>query len=164
MDDLTHLDEQGRARMVDVGNKAVTRRTAIASAQLHTRPEVIEKIANGQMPKGDVLATARLAGIMAAKRTADLIPLCHPLPLETVRLDFDVREDAITISSTTAATARTGVEMEALTAVAVAALTIYDMIKAMDRTAVIEHIRLEEKSGGKSGHFVRSAQRDNPPR
>ena len=164
MDDLTHLDKKGRTRMVDVGDKAVTRRMAIASARLRTRPEVIEKIAKGQVPKGDVLAAARLAGIMAAKRTADLIPLCHPLSLDTVRLDFDIGEGVITIRSTTAATARTGVEMEALTAAAVAALTIYDMVKAMDRTAVIEHIRLEEKSGGKSGHFVRSEQRDDPPR
>ena len=155
MNDLTHLDKQGRAHMVDVGDKEATCRTAVASARLRTKPAVIQKIAKGRTPKGDVLAAARLAGIMAAKRTADLIPLCHPLPLDSVHVDFDIGENVITIRSTTAATSRTGVEMEALTAAAATALTIYDMVKAMDRTAVIEQIQLEEKNGGKSGRFVR---------
>lgn len=142
--------------MVDVGAKQVTVREARASAQVRMRPETLELVRKGKLAKGDVLEVARLAGIMAAKRTADMIPLCHPLPLDAVTVSFDF-PDAVTIAieSTTRATARTGVEMEALVAVSTAALTIYDMCKSVDRAMVVEQIRLEEKSGGKSGHFVR---------
>ena len=157
MGDLTHLDAEGKARMVDVGEKAPTRRVAIASACVRTRPDVIRRIADGIVPKGDVLATARIAGILAAKRTAELIPLCHPLPLDFVYVEFELGEATITIHTKAATTARTGVEMEALTAATIAALTVYDMCKAMDRAMVIESVRLEEKSGGKSGPYVRGA-------
>ena len=157
MGDLTHLDAKGKARMVDVGEKAPTRRLAAASACVRTRPDVIRRIANGNVPKGDVLATARLAGILAAKRTAELIPLCHPLPLDFVDVDIELSEAAITVHAKAATTARTGVEMEALMAATIAALTVYDMCKAMDRAMVIEYVRLEEKSGGQSGTYVREA-------
>jgi len=142
--------------MVDVGAKEVTVREARASARVRMREETLELVRNRRLAKGDVLEVARLAGIMAAKRTADLIPLCHPLPLDAVTVSFDF-PDAVTMSleSTARATARTGVEMEALVAVSTAALTIYDMCKSVDRAMVVEQIRLEEKSGGKSGHFVR---------
>ena len=143
--------------MVDVGEKAPTRRVAIASACLRTRPDVIRQIADGNVPKGDVLATARLAGILAAKRTAELIPLCHSLPLDFVDVDIELDEATITVHAKAATTARTGVEMEALTAATIAALTVYDMCKAVDRAMVIEYVRLEEKSGGKSGTYVREA-------
>lgn len=142
--------------MVDVGGKEVTVRAARASGRVRLRAQTVELVRDGKMAKGDVLEVARLAGIMAAKRTAELIPLCHTLPLDGVTVSFDF-PDAVTISiqAQARATARTGVEMEALVAVSAAALTIYDMCKSVDREMVIEQVRLEEKSGGRSGHFVR---------
>jgi cyclic pyranopterin phosphate synthase len=144
--------------MVDVGHKPVTERVARASACVRMLPETLALVRDGKASKkGDVLQVARLAGIMAAKRTGDLIPLCHPLPLDGVTIDFAFPADAtvLSIEATVRTTARTGVEMEALTAAAVAALTVYDMCKSVDRGMVIEQVRLEEKSGGKSGHFLR---------
>lgn len=153
---LTHFDEAGRARMVDVSAKAETVRFARARGRVVMAPATLARIREGTIGKGDVLAVARLAGIMAAKRTADLIPLCHPLPLTAVSLDFSLLEpDRVEIESTVRVTARTGAEMEALTAVSLAALTLYDMCKAIDRGMRIEEIRLVEKAGGRSGHFVR---------
>ncbi|MCU0692794.1 MAG: cyclic pyranopterin monophosphate synthase MoaC [Polyangiaceae bacterium] len=156
MAELTHVDEHGNARMVDVGHKQATHRVAVASAIVRTRPDVIEAIQGGAVHKGDVLATARIAGIQAAKRTHELIPLCHPLRLDTVRVDFKLAHAHVAIEAVVQATDRTGVEMEALTAASVAALTIYDMCKAVDRAMTIATVRLEKKSGGKSGTFVRS--------
>ena len=152
---LSHLDEQGRARMVDVSAKDVTVREATARGRVELLPETLQLIVDGQMPKGDVLAVARIAGIMAAKRTSELIPLCHPLPLSAVEVSLtpDHEHSAIEVEATVRTTAPTGVEMEALTAVSVAALTIYDMCKAVQRTIHIEAIRLVAKSGGKSGTF-----------
>jgi len=157
MSKLTHLDDQGNARMVDVGGKAVTSRTAIAIASVSMLPETISLIVSGGHKKGDVLAVARIAGIQAAKKCSDLIPLCHPLMLTSVKVDFDVDEasNRVNISATCSLDGRTGVEMEALTAVSVAALTIYDMCKAVDKGMVIEQICLNEKIGGKSGHYKR---------
>jgi cyclic pyranopterin monophosphate synthase len=154
---LTHLDRRGRARMVDVSAKAVTRREAVARGEVVMRAETLALIGAGALPKGDVLGVARLAGIMAAKRTADLVPLCHPLPLShvDVRLTPDRARSRIVIESRVTVDARTGVEMEALTAVAVAGLTLYDMCKAVDREMTIGAIRLVRKSGGRSGTFVR---------
>jgi len=154
--ELTHLDEQGKARMVDVGNKPDTVREAIARGQIAMAPETLSLISEGGMPKGDVLAVARVAGIMAAKRTPDLIPLCHPLPLSQVTVDFelDTAISAVLVSATARCTGPTGVEMEALTAVSVAALTIYDMCKAVDRRMRIGEIRLVRKTGGKSGDII----------
>ncbi len=152
---LTHLDAQGKARMVDVGAKPETRRVARASAVLRTRPDVVQAISEGRVPKGDVQAVARVAGIMAAKRTSELIPLCHPLSLDSVAVDLELSGDRVLVQTTVECTGKTGVEMEALTAASVAALAVYDMCKALDRAMVIERVRLEEKSGGKSGHFVR---------
>ena len=154
---LTHLDRRGRARMVDVSAKAVTRREAVARGEVVMRAETLALIAAGALPKGDVLGVARLAGIMAAKRTAELVPLCHPLPLShvDVRLTPDRARSRIVIESRVTVDARTGVEMEALTAVAVAGLTLYDMCKAVDREMTIGAIRLVRKSGGRSGTFVR---------
>ena len=154
---LTHLDRRGRARMVDVSAKAVSRREAVARGEVAMRAETLALIAAGALPKGDVLGVARLAGIMAAKRTADLVPLCHPLPLShvDVRLAPDRARSRIVIESRVTVDARTGVEMEALTAVAVAGLTLYDMCKAVDREMTIGAIRLVRKSGGRSGTFVR---------
>jgi cyclic pyranopterin monophosphate synthase len=154
---LTHLDRRGRARMVDVSAKAVTRREAVARGEVAMRAETLALIAAGALPKGDVLGVARLAGIMAAKRTAELVPLCHPLPLShvDVRLTPDRARSRIVIESRVTVDARTGVEMEALTAVAVAGLTLYDMCKAVDREMTIGAIRLVRKSGGRSGAFVR---------
>ena len=154
---LTHLDRRGRARMVDVSAKTVTRREAVARGEVVMRAETLALIAAGALPKGDVLGVARLAGIMAAKRTADLVPLCHPLPLShvDVRLTPDRARSRIVIESRVTVDARTGVEMEALTAVAVAGLTLYDMCKAVDREMTIGAIRLVRKSGGRSGTFVR---------
>lgn len=156
MTDLTHLDDRGAARMVDVGDKPVTRRVAVASAEVITRPDVIEAIRTGATRKGDVLAVARIAGIQAAKRTAELIPLCHPLPLDTAGVALALEADRVRITATCVTTGRTGVEMEALTAASVAALAVYDMCKALDRAMVITGVRLEEKSGGRSGHYLRS--------
>jgi cyclic pyranopterin phosphate synthase len=153
---LTHIDETGAARMVDVGPKPETHRTARASAVVRMQPATLALIRDRKLSKGDVFEVARLAGIMAAKKTADLIPLCHPLPLTSVKLTFAVQEpDAVRIEGTAAVFARTGVEMEALTAVSVAALTVYDMCKAVDRGMTVESVRLEEKDGGASGHFTR---------
>src|SRR3982750_351506 len=155
MDELTHVDEEGRVRMVDVGAKEITRRAAVASGFVRMRPETVEAVRARRTPKGDPLETARLAGIMAAKATSTLIPLCHQLPLSHVDVRAELEDGGVRLEATAAVDARTGVEMEALTAVSVAALTIYDMCKALDRDMVIHEIRLEEKAGGKSGHFVR---------
>ena len=156
MPELTHFDESGASRMVDVGEKAVTRRVARASGRVVMQPQTLERIKNRGLSKGDVLEVARLAGIMAAKRTDELIPLCHCLPLEAVTITFSFPDEStIEIESEARVTAKTGVEMEALVAASVAALTIYDMCKAIDRGMRIEEIRLEEKTGGKSGHFIR---------
>ena len=150
---LTHLDAEGAARMVDVGDKPVTDREAVARGFLTVQPETMRLIQEGLMKKGDVLGVARLAGIMGAKRTSDLIPLCHPLPLNRVNvdLDLDATQNRINITAAASTSAKTGVEMEALTAVSVAALTIYDMCKAVDRGITIGGIRLVSKRGGQSG-------------
>jgi cyclic pyranopterin phosphate synthase len=154
MSDLTHFDDAGAARMVDTSGKAETLRVARASALVRMAPATLTLIRQGGVAKGDVLAVARLAGIMAAKRTGDLIPLCHPLPIAGATVDFAFpADDTLRIDATVRIVARTGVEMEALTAVAVAALTVYDMCKSADRVMTIERVRLEEKSGGRSGTF-----------
>ncbi len=153
MSDLTHLRADGTAHMVDVTDKAVTRREATAQAVLRTTAEVVAKIADGSLPKGEALGTARIAGIMGAKQTSALIPLCHPLPLSKVEIDFEPQHDAVRILATAVTTGVTGVEMEALTAVSIAALTLYDMIKAVDKHAVIDDVRVLAKSGGKSGDW-----------
>jgi cyclic pyranopterin monophosphate synthase len=150
-DGLSHLDEAGAAHMVDVTAKAATKRVAVAAGALLTRADVVALIAAGGLPKGDALATARIAGIMAAKRTAELIPLCHPLALTGVDVAFEVADARIDVTATVKTTDRTGVEMEALTAVTVAALTLYDMIKAVDPAARIEEVRVVRKEGGKTG-------------
>ena len=156
MGNLSHFDEQGRSRMVDVTTKAVTERMARARGRVRMATDSLRRIVDRKVEKGDVLEVARLAGIMAAKRTADLIPLCHPLPLEAVRIEFEIRqENSISIEAEVRTTARTGVEMEALTAVTVAALTIYDMCKSIDRNIRLEEVQLEEKTGGRSGHYLR---------
>ncbi|KQN37660.1 molybdenum cofactor biosynthesis protein MoaC [Sphingomonas sp. Leaf407] len=152
---LTHLDADGSAHMVDVGGKAVTQRQAIATGRITLSDEAITAIRDGLVKKGDVLAVARVAGIMAAKRTSDLIPLCHPLPLTKLSVDFAFEEGAIRATATAATAGQTGVEMEALTAASVALLTVYDMAKAIDKTMVIEGVCLLEKRGGKSGDWVR---------
>ena len=154
-DRLTHVDETGAARMVDVSEKAVTARTATASGRVLVAPEVVELLRGEGVPKGDALAVARIAGIMGAKKTPDLIPLCHPLAVSGVKVELSVSDDAVEITATVKTTDRTGVEMEALTAVAVAGLTVVDMIKAVDKRAVITDIRVETKTGGKSGTFQR---------
>ena len=150
---LTHLDADGAAHMVDVGDKAVTQRRAVATGRIAIAPDALAAIRDGAAKKGDVLAVARVAGIMAAKKTADLIPLCHPLPLTRVTLDLTLDDAGITATALTATDGKTGVEMEALTAVSVALLTIYDMAKAMDRAMTISDIRLLEKAGGASGDW-----------
>jgi len=150
---LTHLDAAGHARMVDVGEKPPSRRTAVAAGRIRMSAQALAAILDGDVPKGDVLATARIAGVMAAKRTAELIPLCHPLGLDAVSVDFTFEQDAIRATATASLTARTGVEMEAMTAVSIALLTIYDMAKALDKAMVIEDIRLLAKRGGKSGDW-----------
>ena len=155
---LTHFDEAGRAAMVDVAGKAETERLAVARGRVVMQPATLALIAEGKVGKGDVLGVARLAGIMAAKRTSDLIPLCHPLMLTKVSVDLAVAEpDAVEIEAQVRVTGRTGVEMEALTAVTVAALTVYDMVKAVDRGMRIEEVRLVLKEGGKSGRFEAEA-------
>src|SRR6185369_6244674 len=157
--DLTHFDDSGASRMVDVGEKPVTARIARASGRVVMQAATLIRIKDRGFAKGDVLEVARLAGIMAAKRTSELIPLCHTLPLEAVTIAFSFPDAAtVAIESEVRVTAKTGVEMEALAAVSVAALTIYDMCKAIDRGMSIEQIRLEEKSGGRSGHFQREVQ------
>jgi cyclic pyranopterin phosphate synthase len=153
MTTLTHLDEHGAARMVDVGGKATTARVAKATGRITMSPQAARAIAAGAVAKGDVLATARIAGIMAAKRTAELIPLCHPLPLTRVEVALELAEDGVTATATAATDGKTGVEMEALTAASVALLTIYDMAKAIDKAMVIDGVRLIAKSGGKSGDW-----------
>ena len=150
---LTHIDESGAARMVDVGHKPPTERVAVAAGRIRMSAEALAAIAEGAAKKGDVLATARIAGIMAAKRTSELIPLCHPLPLSSVTIDIAMEDDAIAITAQARTTGPTGVEMEAMTAVTVALLTVYDMAKALDRAMVIEAVRLLEKRGGKSGDW-----------
>lgn len=157
MNGLSHLDEHGKARMVDVGGKAATRRVAVASGRIGMSATALCAIRAGDAPKGDVLAAARIAGIMAAKKTAELIPLCHPLALDAVTLDFAFEEGGLRATATASLSGRTGVEMEALTAVSVALLTIYDMAKALDKGMVIGEIMLIEKRGGKSGDWVRPA-------
>lgn len=154
--ELTHFDENGRARMVDVSDKGETSRVAIARGKIEMQPETLERIRQGQIAKGDVLAVAQVAGIMAAKQTSSLIPMCHPIGITGAELNFEmVPPSTIEIEATVKVTGKTGVEMEALTAVSVAALTIYDMCKAIDKRMMISEIRLMEKMGGKSGHFVR---------
>jgi cyclic pyranopterin phosphate synthase len=157
MSQLTHLDEQGRARMVDTSEKPVTARRAIASARVSMSAETVAAIRNHSTPKGDPLETARLAGIVAAKRTAELIPLCHPLPLTHVEVRAELQDSGVYLEAEVTTRAQTGVEMEALTAVSVAALTVYDMCKALDKAITITDIRLESKTGGKSGDYQREA-------
>jgi cyclic pyranopterin monophosphate synthase len=152
---LSHIDDQGAAHMVDVTGKAATARTAVAAGSLRTSAQVVELIAAGGLAKGDALATARLAGILAAKRTSELIPLCHQLALTSVDVDFTIGEADVDITATVRSTDRTGVEMEALTAVSVAALTLYDMIKAVDPAARIDDVRVLRKDGGRHGSWVR---------
>ena len=158
MSELSHLDERGRARMVDVADKPVTKRVCVARGAVRMAPETVERIAEGRIAKGDVLATARIAGIQAAKRTGEWIPLCHPLPLDAVELELEPERERgrVRIEATARAQARTGVEMEALVAVSAAGLTLYDMCKAVDREMVIETIHLVSKQGGKSGVWQRA--------
>jgi cyclic pyranopterin phosphate synthase len=151
---LSHLDESGAARMVDVSDKAETAREAIAEGYVAMQPETLAMILEGRVPKGDVVAVARIAGIMAAKQTSSLIPMCHPLPITGVVLDIEPVEGRVRIAATVKTTGKTGVEMEALTAVSVTALTVYDMCKAVDRGMRVEGIRLLEKRGGKSGEWL----------
>lgn len=158
MSELTHLREDGSAHMVDVTDKAVTRREAHAQAVLITTEEVVAKIADGSLPKGEALGTARLAGIMGAKQTSALIPLCHPLPLTKLAVDLEPSGGRVRIVATAVTTGVTGVEMEALTAASIAALTLYDMIKAVDNRAVITDVCVLAKSGGKSGDWTREAE------
>src|SRR3989440_12668576 len=160
MDQLTHIDEQGRARMVDTSEKPVTSRRAVASARVSMSPATVAAIRNHSTPKGDPLETARLAGIVAAKRTAELIPLCHPLPLTHVEVRADVKDDGVYLEAEVSTRAQTGVEMEALTAVSVAALTVYDMCKAMEKGMEITDIRLKVKTGGKSGDYLREPDQE----
>ena len=159
-DELTHLDRRGRARMVDIGKKPISHRICIARAEVHMAAETLSRIVDGRVAKGDVLATARIAGIQAAKRTGDWIPLAHPMPIDSVEVDLEPSAggDALEIEARVEAHWRTGVEMEAMVAVSAAGLTVYDMCKAVDREMVIGRIRLVAKQGGKSGHFVRSGE------
>jgi cyclic pyranopterin phosphate synthase len=159
MGELTHLDDRGQARMVDVGAKAETEREAVAGGKVFMQPDTLSRLRAGDLPKGDVLGTARVAGIQAAKRTSELIPLCHPLLITAVGVEFafDEEASAVNITATVRCRGQTGVEMEALTAVSVAALTIYDMAKAIERGMTIGEICLLEKRGGKSGEWVREA-------
>jgi cyclic pyranopterin phosphate synthase len=156
MDQLSHVDAEGRIQMVDTSEKATTTRHAVASARVLMSPETAKAIQEHRTPKGDPLEAARLAGIMAAKRTAELIPLCHPLPLTHVDVQATVVDDGVYLESSVSTNAQTGVEMEALTAVSVAALTIYDMCKALEKSITISDVRLESKTGGKSGDYRRS--------
>ena len=157
MSDLTHLDKTGAARMVDVGDKPVTAREAVAEGRGRMAPETLQKALSGNAKKGSVTAAAEFAGVMAAKRTADLIPLCHQLPLSSIRLTIepDEKNSALIVTARAKTTAQTGVEMEAMVAVSVACLTIYDMLKAVDRAMVIEGVQLTEKRGGASGEYIR---------
>ena len=159
-DELTHLDERGRARMVNVGEKPVTHRICIARGLIRMKPETLARIVEGRVAKGDVLATARIAGIQAAKRTGDWIPLAHPMPIDSVQVVLEpaATRDALTIEARVEAHWRTGVEMEALVAASAAGLTVYDMCKAVDREMVVDQVRLVAKQGGKSGVFVREGE------
>jgi cyclic pyranopterin phosphate synthase len=157
---LTHLDSDGRARMVDVADKAVTTRTAVATGRIVLLPHVVVLVRADDLPKADVLATARIAGIAGAKKTSELIPLCHQIPLSSVKIDFAFETDGITITATAKTTGQTGVEMEALTAVAIAGLTLHDMVKAADPGAVLTDIQLVDKTGGKRGHWTRADRED----
>jgi len=159
---LTHVDETGAARMVDVSGKDVTVRTATASGRVLVSPEVAALLRDGSVPKGDALGVARIAGIQAAKRTPDLVPLCHPIAIHGVEVDLRVEDDAVHISATVRTADRTGVEMEALTCVAVAGLALVDMVKAVDRSATITDVRVEHKSGGRSGEWRREASPAEP--
>jgi cyclic pyranopterin monophosphate synthase len=163
MPNFTHFDSKGQALMVDVSEKDVTVREAVACGEVRMKPETLTLILEGRAKKGDVLGIARIAGIMAVKKTPDLIPLAHPLPVSSARVDFepDRENSSIRVEARVKVTARTGVEMEALTAVSVACLTIYDMCKAVDRGMALTNIRLMEKSGGRSGHFIRESGRDD---
>jgi cyclic pyranopterin phosphate synthase len=161
---LTHLDSDGRARMVDVGDKAVTSRTAVATGRIELLPHVIDLVRADDLPKADVLATARIAGISGAKKTSELIPLCHQIPLSSVKIDFTFAADSIEITATAKTTGQTGVEMEALTAVAVAGLTLHDMVKALDPGAILTDIQLRDKTGGKRGHWTRADREVAPAR
>jgi len=156
-DGLTHLDDTGHAAMVDVSDKAVTRREAVAGGRISMSAEAFAALTQGTAPKGDVIAAARIAGIMAAKRTSDLVPLCHPLPISKVAIEFapDAEHCAVDVEATVRTTGQTGVEMEALTAASIACLTLYDMLKAIDKGMVISDIRLLSKTGGKSGDYAR---------
>ena len=156
MDDFTHFNEQGRARMVDVSAKEPTLRTATAAGTVRMRPSTVEAIRTGGVPKGDVLAVAQVAGVMAAKRTSELVPMCHPLMLTGVDVRFTLRADAVDVEATVKCRGETGVEMEALTAVSAAALTVYDMCKALEKGMEITAVRLLEKTGGKSGDYHRA--------
>jgi cyclic pyranopterin monophosphate synthase len=158
-DRLTHVDETGAARMVDVSAKPPAVRRAVAAGRVRTTAEVVALLRGGELPKGDALAVARLAGIMGAKRTPDLVPLCHPIALHSVTVDLELAEDTIEITATTKTADRTGVEMEALTAVATAGLALVDMVKAVDPAAAIESVRVLRKEGGKTGEWVRPAER-----
>jgi len=153
MNKLTHLDEHGQARMVDVGAKAETARRAVATGTIRMTAEALAAIRDGDAPKGDVLAAARIAGIMAAKKTGELIPLCHPLSLDSVTVDFAFEDGAVRATATASLTGKTGIEMEAMTATSIALLTIYDMAKALDKGMIIDGVRLLAKSGGKSGEW-----------
>ena len=158
-DGLTHVDASGAAHMVDVSGKQPSARTAVATGVVHSTAEVIGLLRDNSLAKGDALAVARIAGIMAAKRTSDLIPLCHPIAISRVAVDFSVQNTSVGISATVSTTDRTGVEMEALTAVTVAGLALHDMIKAVDPAAVLDAVRVERKDGGKTGSWVRPAER-----
>ena len=164
MVDLTHFDDEGKAIMVDVGEKESTRRVAVARGTVKMQPETLTRILDNQMAKGDVFGVARLAGIMAAKKTSDLIPLCHPLMINSITVEFspDSENSSVEIEATVKVNGQTGVEMEALTAVSVAGLTIYDMCKAIDKTMTIDKVRLVEKMGGCSGHFINFGESINP--
>lgn len=155
MTQLSHVDDQGRVRMVDTGGKAITQRHAVASARVLMKPETVSALRERRTPKGDPLEAARLAGIMAAKRTAELIPLCHSLPLTHADVQASLEDDGVSLTAEVSTNAQTGVEMEALTAVSVAALTVYDMCKALEKGMTITEIRLESKTGGKSGDYTR---------
>jgi cyclic pyranopterin phosphate synthase len=159
MGELSHLDDEGSARMVDVSAKQTSARLAVATGVLRTTRDVIALLAAGGLPKGDALATARIAGIMAAKRTPDLVPLCHPIALSSVSVDLELGEAEVRITATVRTTDRTGVEMEALTAVSVAGLTLHDMIKSADPAAQLDMVRVERKEGGKSGIWTRPRER-----
>lgn len=153
--ELTHLNEAGEAHMVDVGGKPSTRRTAVAEAEVEMSADLVDRFFSGDLPKGDAAAVARVAGIMAAKRTADLIPLCHPIPLESVEVSLNSGGHGVVITATVSTTGQTGVEMEALTAVSTAALTVYDMVKGVERGVTIRQVRLRKKEGGRTGTWER---------